>query len=360
MSNSIALASRVEDLTPDWITQVLAASGLAGVRVQGFESQSIGTGQVGENIRLRLEYGENSTEGPESVVLKLPSVHAVSRATAVAQGVYKREVLFYTDLAQTLKIRTPQCLYADFDSGSHEFVLVFEDMAPAKQGDQLAGCNVEQAGLAMQEAARMHAPRWNDPTLSGLEWLSHPGPDTAPLLAGLYQSVLPGFEDRFKDRLEPHVLSLARRFGDHIGDWASFDEGPRCVIHGDFRLDNMLFGDRENSAPLCVVDWQTVGQGPPASDVAYFLGAGLLPETRRKAERELLDVYHDELTRAGVEDYSKEALFQDYRRFSFSGLVMAVVASQVVEASERGDAMFAVMAERHAEHIADVDAEDIF
>ena len=360
MSDSIALASRIEDFTPEWITQALAASGLPGVRVQGFESQSIGTGQVGENIRLSLEYGEDSTEGPESVVLKLPSVHAVSRATAMAQGVYKREVLFYTNLAHTLKIRTPRCLYADLDSEGHEFVLVFEDMAPAEQGDQLAGCNVEQAGLAMREAARMHAPRWNDPALSGLDWLAHPGPDTAPLLAGLYRSVLPGFEDRFKDRLEPHVLSLARRFGDQIGDWAGFNEGPRCVAHGDYRLDNMLFGDHESSAALCVVDWQTVGQGHPAGDVAYFLGAGLLPDARRNAERELLDVYHDELTRAGVEDYSTEALFQDYRRFSFSGLVMAVVASQIVEASERGDAMFAVMAERHAEHIVDLNAEDIF
>jgi hypothetical protein len=34
-----------------------------------------------------------------------------------------------------------------------------------------------------------------------------------------------------------------------------------------------------------------------------------------------------------------------------------VVASQIVEVSERGDAMFAAMAQRHGQHISDLDAE---
>ena len=102
-----------------------------------------------------------------------------------------------------------------------------------------------------------------------------------------------------------------------------------------------------------------VAQGHPASDVAYFLGAGLLPEIRRETEQELLSHYHAELVEAGVVEYSMEELLRDYQRFSFSGLIMAVVASQIVEASERGDAMFAVMAERHAQHVTDLRAEEI-
>jgi len=359
MSEAIALLSRIEDVTPSWVSQVLAAGGLENLHIESFEARSIGTGQVGENVRLSLRYGPQSTKGPDSVVLKLPSVHAVRRATAVAQGIYAREVHFYTDLARTLKIRTPRCWYADLDEKGEEFVLVFEDMAPAEQGDQLTGCSLAQAELAMHQAARLHAPRWNDPELSGLEWLSHPGPDTAPLLEAVYQTVLPGFEAHFRDRLHEDVLALARRFGEKIGRWARFDEGPRCVVHGDFRLDNMLFGADEGSAPLAVVDWQTCAEGHPASDVAYFLGAGLLPEIRRDAEKELLGRYHSELVEAGVAQYSMDDLLRDYQRFSFSGFIMAVVASQIVEASDRGDAMFAVMAERHAEQISDLEAESI-
>ena len=262
-------------------------------------------------------------------------------------------------LAPTLKIRTPHCWYADLAENGEQFVLVFEDMAPAKQGDQLAGCTRQQAELAMREATRLHAPRWNDSELSTLTWLSRPGPDSAALLAAFYQSVLPGFEARFRDRLSESVLALARRFGEKIGRWAGFDEGPRCVVHGDFRLDNMLFGSGDGDTPLTVVDWQTCAHGHPASDVSYFLGAGLLPETRRETENDLLALYHAGLIEAGVEHYPIDALMRDYQRFSFSGFIMAVVASQIVEASDRGDAMFAVMAERHAEQIADLKAETI-
>jgi aminoglycoside phosphotransferase (APT) family kinase protein len=119
----------------------------------------------------------------------------------------------------------------------------------------------------------------------------------------------------------------------------------------------MLFGEGPGSTPLAVVDWQTCSHGHPAADVAYFLGAGLLPEDRRREEKALLAHYHGELRAGGVSDYTLEDLEADYRRFSFSGLVMAVVASQIVEVSERGDAMFAAMAERHGQQIADLDAE---
>ena len=121
----------------------------------------------------------------------------------------------------------------------------------------------------------------------------------------------------------------------------------------------MLFNEGPGAAPLAVVDWQTCSHGHPAADVAYFLGAGLLPENRRREENALLAQYHDGLRAGGVDDYGAEALFADYRRFSFSGLIMAVVASQIVEISERGDAMFAAMAERHGQHIADLEAESL-
>jgi aminoglycoside phosphotransferase (APT) family kinase protein len=169
--------------------------------------------------------------------------------------------------------------------------------------------------------------------------------------------VFPGFEARFAPRLPAEIIELARRFGQRVGAWAANPAGPRAVTHGDFRLDNMLFGDSHSATPLAVVDWQTCSHGHPAGDVAYFLGAGLLPEMRRRDESSLLAIYHAELEANGVPGYGFEALRADYRRFSFSGLVMAVVASQIVEVSERGDAMFAAMAHRHGQHITDLDAE---
>ncbi|MCS5637692.1 MAG: ecdysteroid 22-kinase family protein [Myxococcota bacterium] len=357
MNEKPTLLSTLDEITPEWLSAVLAWGGRPRAVVETFTGESIGTGQVGENIRLSLKYASADPGAPASLVVKLPSANEVSRATAVAQGIYAREVRFYAEAAGTVGIRTPRCWHADVCDDGSRFVLVFEDMAPAVQGDQLRGCTVDEAALALSQAAQLHAPRWNDPGLDSLEWLSRPSSDSAALLQAVYQGVLPGFEARFAERLPGEVMDLARRFGQSVGAWSADRAGPRALVHGDFRLDNMLFGQAEASAPLAVVDWQTCAHGHPASDVAYFLGAGLLPDLRRREEKGLLAHYHAELRALGVDDYALETLEADYRRFSFSGLVMAVVASQIVEVSERGDAMFAAMAERHGQQIADLDAE---
>ena len=53
------------------------------------------------------------------------------------------------------------------------------------------------------------------------------------------------------------------------------------LVHGDYRLDNMLFGESGADRPLTVVDWQTVTWGPAMTDVAYFLGCALPDDVRR-------------------------------------------------------------------------------
>jgi len=43
---------------------------------------------------------------------------------------------------------------------------VLEDVAPARQGDQIDGCGVAEARLAMEALARVHAPVFGDPALA--------------------------------------------------------------------------------------------------------------------------------------------------------------------------------------------------
>ena len=127
--------------------------------------------------------------------------------------------------------------------------------------------------------------------------------------------------------------------------------------HGDYRLDNLLFGQTEASRP-CVVDWQTVSLGAGLSDVSYFCGAGLQPEDRR-AERVLVEEYHRQLVALGVEGYDWDQAWEDYRRYAFAGLLMAVGASMLVERTDRGDDMFMAMADRHASHALDLDSLEL-
>ena len=346
-----AIVPEPEDIDAGWLSQVLQQGGFNG-RVNTFTRQEIGTGQVGRNVRFSLHYEHGS--GPASIVGKFASQDPTSRATGVAQRNYFKEVMFYNTILPTVSIRTPQPLFAAIDEDSHAFCLMLEDMTPAQQGDQIAGCSSEDAALVMTEAARLHAPRWNDPGLSDIDWLQPNAALDAGFFKTFWQQLFPGFMARYAERLPAAHQALLQRFTDNLDGWLDHPPTPRSLVHGDFRLDNMLFGDR---VPLAVVDWQTVSIGNPVSDIAYFIGAGLLPEARRAHERQLVQTYHEALLSHGVTGYGADQCFRDYRRYSFSGLVMAVIASMLVVRTQRGDDMFMAMANRHAEQALDLDAE---
>jgi hypothetical protein len=306
------------------------------------------------NLRLTLLDAEPAL--PTSVVVKLPSPDPTSRATGIALRNYEREVRFYTEVAATVDIRVPHCFHGEWDPDSGDFTLVLEDMRPAEQGDQINGCSVERAAITVTELSRLHGPRWDDPRLGELDWLSRRnGPDDTAQLVGLWQLVYPGFEATYAKYLTPEALDLVRRFGGALADWVDGRSGPRAVTHGDFRLDNLLFGTDEGGPPVTVVDWQTPGHGPPIGDLAYFLGAGPRCEDRLAHERALVARYAEALTRYGI-DLDEAWLWEQYRRDAFGGVIMAVVASQIVGSGERSEAMFAAMATRHLQHALDLDS----
>jgi hypothetical protein len=105
-----------------------------------------------------------------------------------------------------------------------------------------------------------------------------------------------------------------------------------------------------------VLDWQTLIWGSAAADVAYFVGGSVCTEERRAHEPDLLAHYHDALCRRGVRGYALEQLRADTRLDTFGGVLMAIVASMVVQRTERGDLMFLTSTTRHAQHALDVDA----
>jgi hypothetical protein len=341
-----AVAPRPEDVTPEWLGAIL------GTQVDGFTLQPVGTGQMGDSVRFTLE------PSGRTVVLKFAAADDTSRATGVALRSYEIEVRFYQEIMPTVGIRAPHCHYAAIEPDTGWFTLVLEDLAPAEQGDQLAGCTVDQAALALEELAKLHAPRWGDPSLLGLEWF-HKGDQAATGTIMIVQGLFPGFRDRYADRLTPEQLRLGARLADGLPAlFAQRAEHVPTVTHGDYRLDNMLFGSDAGGPPLAVVDWQTAATGPGLTDASYFLGAGLLPEDRRKHERDLIREYHRALVAGGVESYDWDACWTDYRRFSFGGLVMAMAASMLVERTPRGDDMFMAMATRHCEQVLDLEATD--
>jgi aminoglycoside/choline kinase family phosphotransferase len=270
---------------------------------------------------------------------------------------YVKEVSFYRELVGGLNIRTPRVYHADIDDDGVRFVLLMQDMAPAEQGDQLAGCTPDVARAALRELVGLHAPRWNDEELKSYPWLYTDPEEGRSMSRGMLPMLWSGFLDRYGDQLSDVVKSAGRHLFENITGYVADAGGPKTVVHGDYRLDNLLLGPRADD--VAVVDWQTIALGTAGSDVAYFIGAGLLPDVRRDHEDELVRGYYADLTAAGVTDFSFDELWRDYRRGSWAGLVMAVGASMLVERTERGDQMFMAMANRHTHHALDLDATSV-
>ncbi|MGA1611609.1 MAG: phosphotransferase [Ilumatobacteraceae bacterium] len=131
------------------------------------------------------------------------------------------------------------------------------------------------------------------------------------------------------------------------------------VAHRDFRLDNLLFTPQGNKIGVKVVDWQTVGAMPGASDLGYFIGASFTVEGRRDYEQTLVQSYCERLAAQKI-DVSNNEIWAQYRLLGTSGYIMAIVASMLVKQTDRGDAMFAVMANRHGQQMLDLETEKLF
>jgi hypothetical protein len=358
---------RPEQVTPQWLTTVLRRAGaLDGAAVVAFDCDVVGTGQMADSFRLTLHYDDEagpasppSPGRPPSVVGKFTAADDTSRSTGIAMRTSEVEVRFYQEVAPTVGVRTPRCYHADVDPATARFVLILEDMAPARAGDQVAGCSVDEAALALTELAALHAPRWADPTLETLEWLHRRTAESDDFGAVLMPALFAGFADRYGDVLDDSVLDVGRSLMPHIGAYLHYQSRPWTVQHADYRLDNLLFGTDGTGPALAVVDWQTVTLGPGVADVSYFLGAGPSVTDRRHHEERLVRRYHQALVDGGVADYSFDDCFTDYRRFAYAGYLMAVGASMMVQRTDRGDEMFLTMARRHAAQIIDLRSQDL-
>jgi ecdysteroid kinase len=355
--STIPIETTPEAISCEWLSKVFHMSGALPVSasLESFTYKPIGTGQMSNSFRV-IPTWSNAENDLKSFVIKLPSEDEGSRMAGESMGIYDVEVNFYKSFAPKLNIRTPHCYFAGIAENKVDFVLVLEDVAPAEQGDQMAGCTIEQARLAIREVTKLHSPFFNDPILKKTQWLNRGG-DTAaafrPLLKGFYQ----GFCERYQDRIEPAVIAMGQRYYDGIEEYAEPIIEPFSLVHTDYRLDNMLFATPKGGPEITVVDWQTVSCGSPMNDVAYFIGAGLHMEERRNHEEDLVRLYHDIMLEAGAKDFSWETCWDLYRANSFAGFMMAVMASMLVERTDRGDEMFVTMARRHGHQILDLDAE---
>lgn len=349
----------IEEVSVEWLRACFDANGILGAQLLDFETARIGTGLIGDSYRLQFSWiGERPMAAPASLVLKLAALDPTSRATGIGLRNYEREVRFYRDVARSTGIRLARAWAAEWSVDDGTFALLLEDLSPAVVGDQLRGCSVADAETVIDVAAQLHACHWQSAALEPFsDWMSvQADGERAQQLQMLWTLAWPAFVDRHAHRLGASEQAAAEKFGAVIARWVQDRQPPYTLVHGDFRIDNMLFG-RDSDGPWVVpVDWQTPGVGPGVGDVAYFLGASLLPGDRQAHEERLVRRWHERLVAHGVRDYDWATCWASYRSLCWGGAVMGVVASMLTPQTERGDDMFFAMASRHLRQALDLDA----
>ena len=274
----LAACDSPEELTPEWLSSALAAAGFT-VPVVGAEPTRVGTGQMGTSYRVQLRWSDPTAAraqgAPATVVAKMAAGPRESRGI-ISEG-YRNEVGFYTELADTLAVRIPQCFFATITDDNTCFTLLLEDLAPAVPGDQATGLTAAaRPSRRWCNLAGLHGPRWSDPTLLDVEWIGRQTAETAGFYADVLAGAIPTFLERFERWMAPE---------DPDTPWppspttsaAWLTHPPRTLhpLHGDYRPDNLMFP--QHGTGVSAVDWQTLALGLPGRDVGYLLATSLDP-----------------------------------------------------------------------------------
>jgi hypothetical protein len=251
------IPARVEDLTPEWFSEVLDNS------VRSVDILDAHSGTTGR-ARVRITA---SSDLPDTLFVKLQPFVEEQRKFLRQIGLGVAEARFYASVGNELPVRAPRVWHADHDASEGAFVMVLEDLEatgcrfPSPSYDDM----LEIANSAMDELATLHAAYLGQE----LVWLRTPSgmrskpedPEMASRRAQFIVSAL----DQFSDDMPP----VFRRLGDlytarSLDIVALFKEGERTLIHGDTHSGN-LFVDAGRTG---FYDWAVAGRGSGMRDVA--------------------------------------------------------------------------------------------
>ncbi len=340
------IPQRANELTAEWFTQILAR----GATVAEVRCEEIGVdvGFMGEVHRCHLTWEPHAGGGdaaalPASVIVKTPTQIPENFAAGDALRSYEREIVVYQKLRPTLGVPMPGYYHGAMDpdpapwmqrplfflfdhlsirginwviaqflklsgKSKRRYILVIEDIADARPPTQMLGGSLDDARRALEVLAQFHAANWmRSDTTEHYQYIFPV--DTVPRVGqASYVRNRDEFVARFGPMLHDGVLERLDAIQEHVPEVCSaLAAEPWTLLHGDYRLDNVLF--RPNGETV-VLDFQGLCSGRPAVDVAYFITTALTAE-HRDEEAALLRSYHDALVAAGVSSYSFDELVRD-------------------------------------------------
>ena len=215
-------------------------------------------------------------------------------------------------------------LYINLET--NEYVLLLEDLAPARSRDLDENCSFVEAEEAIRQIAIFHATWWGSPQLTEMNWLFRFDENYVKVLQDLYQARWPVFLEKAGDRLPVGLQPLGEELTRNKSNLLSYlDRPPLTIVDLDYKLDNLFFASPQGGRPFAVTDWQLVGQARGVYDVAFFLCSSLSNTDFQVKAMDLLQRYYTLLIERGVRGYSFEQCLSDYHLCNLAGFIRMVV-----------------------------------
>ncbi|MCP4380585.1 MAG: phosphotransferase [Hyphomicrobiales bacterium] len=316
-------------MTPASLTSALREAGdlTSGRIVDIAFSPLSATGQSATLARIDVEYHGAPDGAPNSLAVKVPSLHAGTRAFARQLGGYRREVLLFKTFGKDSALPSPKVYMASYDDKSDDFLIVMEDLSAGRPGSPFHD-SVEDVGTALSHLAAMHAAYWAAPALAAHSWLRQwDHPDTLRGLGAALRQALPEARTAFGDLVSGYSWRVAETW---LTQWDLFcahrPEGAPTLAHVDPHPGQMFFPTPAQPR-FVLVDWQDVARAWGALDVARLLAMGLAPETRRQHEQRLIDLYFVELLAGGVTGLTRERIWEQVRIMNLWNFHMNILAA---------------------------------
>ncbi len=325
----MALPLTPEAVTADWLTEALSFQ-RPGVRVARADIRDVIHG-TSTKIRVALAYADKAGHDdlPPTLIVKGGfEAHSPSMA-----GMYETEVRFYRDVRPHIEMNTPACFYAGSDQGSHQSIVILEDL----KAKNVVFCHpqrpvtYEQLARRLDAMARYHAQTWNSPEFEPggkFEWICTRYEGFGKIYNARYLEA--DTWNRFMQM--PRGAAVPRIL--HDREWMAgalekleeyHKQWPICIVHGDTHLGNLYI---EQDGTPGFFDAQT-NRGPWQLEVNYHLIVALDVLDRRAWEKSLLTYYLERLKAYGVNAPSFEEAWEAYRRETAYGyFVFAINENQ--------------------------------
>jgi hypothetical protein len=296
----------IQQVTPAWLTEILRANGLS-VTVTAFDITKSKDTNNSLVYHLRLQCDDQ--DAPLRLFLKIPAAGSLWP---------EHEIRFYNEIIPIMRqdddLPFVRCFDVSYDTQTHRSHFLMEDLSDTHfdldSGQVPTREHYEQV---VDGFALLHAFWWEHPRL-GVDIGQHL---TADMIDGFVQRAQVKFSAlktastvNFADDQLAILSSVAAKWPDKRRERIVNGQGV-TLVHRDSHPLNFLYP--RGSGQAKIVDWQSWRVDTGTDDLAYMMACHWDAEKRAQIEMDLLTRYFKGLTDFGLENYTWDNCWYDYR-----------------------------------------------